>query len=448
MKIKICLLALLWFYSADAQDKQTVLLSGKLINFPSATTLEDFSELADLKLPDNDLKIIADSNDNFKITFRLKKANYFRLGRNVLYLTPGARLNVVVDFQTPEKATFKGVLSKENSYLKEVPFPLAGSYLDGGRNLKRTLQKTIDTVLILAQNSHNKLNHLHHVSVEFRSLETARINADVLNSFKMLGSIYIYNTHIPRDDIQRQKKVFKEADSLTKPIADTISPKLVNSAFLKIAAFRQIYTKIQKVPGANKLEMDKINDWDFAYSLSYEINSTADKQALIKLKPSLDSVANPAYRDALAKKIELKLQFGDGDIADDFAAVDTKNNSVKLSSLKGKLIVIDLWATWCIPCLNEMPYFEKLKTQFKDNPDVAFVALCVNDDLKKWQQNVLKQNRQGIQLFADRDQMIPYKIITIPRTIIIDKDFKIVKMVGPELSSPQMSDYIIALLKK
>ena len=52
----------------------------------------------------------------------------------------------------------------------------------------------------------------------------------------------------------------------------------------------------------------------------------------------------------------------------------------KLADLSGKIVVINLWATWCVPCRAELPEFQKLYDQLKDRPDVAVISFNVDDD--------------------------------------------------------------------
>jgi thiol-disulfide isomerase/thioredoxin len=52
----------------------------------------------------------------------------------------------------------------------------------------------------------------------------------------------------------------------------------------------------------------------------------------------------------------------------------------KLADLSGKVVVIDLWATWCVPCRAELPEFQKLYEQWKDRPNVAVISFNVDDD--------------------------------------------------------------------
>lgn len=73
--------------------------------------------------------------------------------------------------------------------------------------------------------------------------------------------------------------------------------------------------------------------------------------------------------------------------------VDMQGNPLAAESLKGKVLVIDFWATWCVPCMHEMPYLQKVYDKYKNNKDVAF--LIVNSgarntlaDAQQWAKRV------------------------------------------------------------
>ncbi len=65
-------------------------------------------------------------------------------------------------------------------------------------------------------------------------------------------------------------------------------------------------------------------------------------------------------------------------ISADFDFTDEKGNIQNTSSLRGRVVFINFWASWCPPCRAEFPSIEALYTQFKDNPDIFF--LTINED--------------------------------------------------------------------
>ena len=77
--------------------------------------------------------------------------------------------------------------------------------------------------------------------------------------------------------------------------------------------------------------------------------------------------SRPSYEPV--KQVEL------GDLAPNFQLEDTRGNKVSLADLRGKVVLINFWATWCPPCKAEMPAFEQT---YKDYTDEGFVILAVN----------------------------------------------------------------------
>ncbi|HEX8023314.1 TlpA disulfide reductase family protein [Mucilaginibacter sp.] len=423
-----------------------VTISGKLVNFNDRAILFDYSELSYLKPFENNLQIMPDMNGNFSVKFNLKEANYFFLGRNELYLSPGDVLNVVVDYNAPEKSVFHGAGAEADDYLKTVPFPKSGSYLNGGLNIRGTLRQTLDTVLQLAQARRDKLKATKKLPKDFADIEKARIEADLFSSFKLLAGFFIRGNRV--SDSERDS-VFAESKKLLDPLWDKYAVNLMKVDNLKLEAFRSNYYSILDSYKRNQTPVDaRIKDWQYAYELVYEINHIDNKKVLATFLPKIDSIKNNRYREAARETLSGKLEFTTGDMTKDFTAIDADNRPVKLSSLKGKVIFIDFWATWCGPCLEEMPRFEKLKKQYEGNQDIAFVALSVYDNKKLWKDYLKRTNAKGVQLFADIIALKPYKVLSVPRTVVIDKNFKVVMLYGPLPSNPGLKDYLDTLLKK
>jgi len=404
----------------------------------------DVSETGELRPLNNDREIRPDSAGNFSVHFKLQEANYFQIGRNVLYLSPGDRIKVVIDYDWPEKSTFSGSARNADYYLGSIPFPKAGSYLDGGVNLKGTLQENINVIFTRAQERRDKLSALQNVTPQFIDLENCRIDADVINSFKMLPGYFVQQK---KDAKENYRKDYKKVDSLTRLYQYKYSAAIQKANFLKIEALRHVFYYIMDTVKNTDLNTSKIKDWQYAYELVYYINASKNKKDLLQLKAKIDSIKNPGYRNAVKESFDFKASFWEGDTAKDFQAYNVKNQVVSLSSFKGKLIYIDLWATWCVPCLKELPFLDSLRKKYINNPNIIFISLCVNERTAEWEKELQNRNLEGIQLFADSRQMLPYKIYAIPRTIIIDKDFKILMMNGPMPSSPVLQSYLDGLLK-
>ena len=123
------------------------------------------------------------------------------------------------------------------------------------------------------------------------------------------------------------------------------------------------------------------------------------------------------------------------------------NNSFQDIINSDKPVLIDFFATWCGPCMQEMPYFEKLKTHYKDNKDIVFISLSIDEKTAEWAKNVKARNAEGLQWNINRAKLKDYNIKGIPRVIVIGKDFKIFKMQGPMPSSENITEILDGIIK-
>src|SRR5690606_18571711 len=121
--------------------------------------------------------------------------------------------------------------------------------------------------------------------------------------------------------------------------------------------------------------------------------------------------------------------YAKGEKAFNFSYPDINGDTVTLASLRGKIVLVDTWATWCAPCRVEIPHLKKLEHELKDK-DIAFVSLSVDveRDEEKWKKFVQKESLGGIQLYAKGFSEFAqyYKISSIPRFLIFDKEGRIV----------------------
>lgn len=132
-----------------------------------------------------------------------------------------------------------------------------------------------------------------------------------------------------------------------------------------------------------------------------------------------------------------------------FSYPDINGKKVALSDLKGKLVLVDLWATWCGPCHAEEPHWEKLNEEYKDKA-IAFVGVSVDQDKKAWEKYVPEKNLKGIQLHAGTGNALSeaYKVSGIPRYILIDKAGNLISADSPRPSDAKLKVLIDDWLKK
>ncbi|MGC8842667.1 MAG: TlpA family protein disulfide reductase [bacterium] len=116
----------------------------------------------------------------------------------------------------------------------------------------------------------------------------------------------------------------------------------------------------------------------------------------------------------------------EGQQAPDLALRDLEGKSYRLSDLKGKVILLDFWATWCPPCREELPVIEKLHQDFKGK---GLLVLGISNEEKGVVEEFVRRNGLTFPILLDEkgEAGRKYKVVAIPRVILIDKKGKIRK---------------------
>jgi thiol-disulfide isomerase/thioredoxin len=134
---------------------------------------------------------------------------------------------------------------------------------------------------------------------------------------------------------------------------------------------------------------------------------------------------------------------GKGEPAIPFDGTTPDGTKVSLGKFKGKVVLVDVWATWCGPCVAEIPHLKKLEEEMAGK-DVVFISYSIDEmkDLAKWKEFVKAKKLGGVQLIGDAGFKSPictaYKITSIPRFMVFDRNGKIVSVAAPRPSSPDL----------
>ena len=110
-----------------------------------------------------------------------------------------------------------------------------------------------------------------------------------------------------------------------------------------------------------------------------------------------------------------------------------------LKDFKGQYVFIDIWATHCFPCKEEIPYLEEIQEKLK-RKNIAFIGIATDLDKDEWIKFIEEKALKGTQLIMDRKWisfMHSYDVATIPRYILLDKEGKIINLNMPRPSNPQ-----------
>jgi thiol-disulfide isomerase/thioredoxin len=138
----------------------------------------------------------------------------------------------------------------------------------------------------------------------------------------------------------------------------------------------------------------------------------------------------------------------------DFRFPDPTGKEIALSDFKGKVVYIDVWATWCGPCKKEFPAMKQLEADYHDNSDIVFIGINVDTSRNKnlWLDFLAQEHLPGLQIFAgdraNQELMQPYRITGIPRFILVSKSGHLILADAPRPSSEEIRSIINAALQE
>ena len=156
---------------------------------------------------------------------------------------------------------------------------------------------------------------------------------------------------------------------------------------------------------------------------------------LISIRPSFEGLSGPAVRE--------------GDEAPEFNLMSDRGQPIQLKDLRGKLVILNFWATWCQPCVEEIPSLARFSDQFASR-GVVVLGVSVDEDRDVYQKFL---ERAGVKFLTARDPERKisrlYGTFKFPETYLIDRGGKVVqKVIGKaEWMDPEMLRYMEQLLQ-
>jgi cytochrome c biogenesis protein CcmG/thiol:disulfide interchange protein DsbE len=114
-------------------------------------------------------------------------------------------------------------------------------------------------------------------------------------------------------------------------------------------------------------------------------------------------------------------------MAPGFSLKDLSGRTITLSSLKGKVVLLNFWATWCPPCISEMPVFNRLYKEMRSR-GLEIVAISA-DRSEGYLRDYVSKHSLDFRVLYDEDRTVTkqYKVFSMPTTFLIDKNGVIVE---------------------
>ncbi len=416
------------------------LFSGKIEN-PANKVVTIFNGREKVK------EITLNEEGTFADTLKVE-TGYYTLshGResSAIYLSPGDNIKMSLNTKEfDETISYSGEGSENSNFL-------ASKYLaDEKANLDVVKVFSMEEADFLAKMEEIKssklelLNNTENLDNEFKALEKKNIEyeyyADLLN-YKSYHSYYAKKADLkPSEDFMKlfdsvdfnNKKDYEMLDNYKRLLQAHYSNKISDSDNPS-----EVFENI------NNNTFPALKE-DLANRLRYNIapnneHNEAYYNGLIAMS------TDEKYKEDITTKYNKVKKLAKGMPSPEFVEYENhKGGTTSLEDLKGKYVYVDVWATWCGPCIREIPSLKEVEKQFHGK-NIAFVSTSIDKASahNTWVQMVKDKELGGIQLMADKDWnskfVQEYAIEGIPRFILIDPDGNIVSADAPRPSNPNL----------
>jgi len=157
------------------------------------------------------------------------------------------------------------------------------------------------------------------------------------------------------------------------------------------------------------------------------------------IEPYFSAFSNGFYKNALEEriaKIETQLKATQvGMPAPSFSLESNLGTKHSLKDFKGKVVYLDLWASWCHPCRDETPYLKELNEKYSGRNDIALISVSIDESPDRWKKALEEDKPTWLQLI-DKENLVwaSYVANVIPQFVIIDKKGNIVNFDAPRPS--------------
>lgn len=456
MKKSVILSLLIMSIFFSCQKQKIAVLQGKII-MPAEESLmlkntEDEEAIADT--------VVIDKDGNYSFSLKLDKPTFYQLRVSSdlildVFLTPGDELTLNIDMTKPyDQIKFTGTGEKLNNFMLErfmadkyqMPPKMYLFRLPEGA-FSRTMDSMLDARRKDLQDFTSSLQKELKSSAQKKSLEyfkkiyETNLLFDYASTFLVYRNNYGYliqqpdytfspefDNYLKNVDLNDENNI--SSKSFRRFISRYIS-SLVDPAYEKDTIAQQSetgYSTMRYQKAAEILKPGKAREFALYEIMLEQVNYYGVKNIDKLMSMFRKDCHNQNYLKSIEEKIKLWDKIAPGKDAPVFSYPDENGKMYSLADFKGKLVYLDVWATWCGPCVVEIPHFEILAKEYTGK-NIIFLQISVDDNENEWRNFNKIMADNVIQLYAGGWQSKiadDYLIKSIPRFILIDQDGKII----------------------
>lgn len=446
MKKYLAVFLLPMMIASCVKGPKEAVISGTLKNYKDTVTYLTSKGITET------IKLNADKTFTFKTTIDKPILYTLKAGRKAnfeFYVNPGDITEIAVDFDSLKNgAKFTGKLESVNNYLSEkdkITDKYITNYSEFFSSAKDKFNSKLDS---LNRELLEKTKTLSNSSIA--ELEKIRVGYFI----KGLKANYPeYNAYYSNKEFNADSADYSILEGLDLNNAQHLIfsdySELVNKTMMNKLAKENGAKALETMPAVEKLT--KLFALIDANITNVEVRDYLKQNAFIEdlsygefwkltdlVNRFMSECQTVGYKNIIEKLFNQKMLLAPGKPAPLFKYNDINGKEYALENLKGNLVYIDFWATWCGPCRHELPFLEDVEKAYKGKK-VTFISMSVDDDMFAWDKMVKEKKMMGLQLHANgawnSTVAKDYQIKGIPTFVLIDDKGIIISPAAPRPSS-------------
>ena len=449
--------------ACSRQAADSITITGQVEN-PGGEEVEVFYYKDFITNKTEMVKVALDEHNAFEAVLSLEEPQFIYVSippRTImLYATPGATLNVAFDAETRDQLPqVTGDNSLESSFFLAYNIEVAGKFNQSvmfGKARELGWEEFTDYLQAMYLEQKNfLLNHPDYeaLDTDFNSLMHTNILYGKYVWLLQYGLYYDFlhpdGDALPdsyfafleeaadfRDEHTRSRDYFTFVNMYVEHKADVVEGVSPNNLYFDTANELLSGRSRELVQAQTVISALSFDDFEVGLALYDRFN---------------DSDVSADIAEIVRAEYEIQKALSPGMPAPGFTLTDINGDEVSLDDFLGKVVYLDFWASWCGPCLQQIPHAKELKARMADQNDLVFLYVSVDTDEEAWRNMVADREIKGVHVNVPgfgHEVPASYNLRGVPTFYLIGKDGNIFDNRPPRPSGENIDEVLLAALGK
>lgn len=443
----------LLFFVALGNAQNPAIITGKIKDFDSNKTHLITKDAANMFAPDKQLH--ANTDGTFRLELDLQKpTRYYILMDDphtglMFYVQPGMKADMQISFRTVQEPSgdrvvcdvdYKGMCKDEYEFVqKHNPYDAQNEVISQfyGKDVKLKFKDFRDTLRTHVDKHEAMFAKVG--SKTFREYMKEDYEAKFQNALCWFTELSDGTRDVDYDAFMK-----------TIPYqTDSQAAYSYASYFMKFSTPADSDKVVYLFNHLNTIYKDKSMAKSIADQFALGYITKAPENIEDIYKAYLAAVGEPSANIKEAYEANIKNVKGKKGI--NFKMNDINGKEIQFADLRGKAVYFDMWATWCGPCKQEIPYMAKLAEHYKGSDKIQIISVSLDEKVDAWKKMITKDKPQWPQFIMpdnfNSELCKTYTIQGIPRFMMFDKNGNVISIDAPRPSDPNIINWIDGNLK-